>query len=53
MIFRRRATLVALAAGGLPALAQQPPRRIGVLAPSTTARETVTLKPFREHSPHP
>lgn len=46
MIFRRRATLVALAAGGLPALAQQPPRRIGVLAPSTTARETVTLKPF-------
>lgn len=45
MILRRRATLVAMAAVCLPAGAQ-PPRRIGVLAPSTAAREAVTLKPF-------
>jgi hypothetical protein len=35
------------AAGGLGmAWAQPAPRRVGVLAPSTAAREAVTLKPF-------
>lgn len=42
---RRAATTTLLAM--LPvAMAAQPPRRIGVLAPSTAAREAVTLKPF-------
>ncbi len=45
MIDRRAATTTLLAM--LPvAMAAQPPRRIGVLAPSTAAREAVTLKPF-------
>jgi putative ABC transport system substrate-binding protein len=42
---RRRLLQAAAAAGIAPAQAQQP-RRMGVLAPSTAAREAVTLKPF-------
>ena len=47
MIDRRR-TLALGAATLLPALAraQPAPRRVGVLAPSTAARDEVTLKPF-------
>jgi putative ABC transport system substrate-binding protein len=41
----RRAAL-ALLAGTCWPVAAQPVRRIGVLAPSTAARESVTLKPF-------
>jgi len=50
----KRRLLLRSAAAGLPALlpriapAQPAPRRIGVLAPSTAAREAVTLKPFFE-----
>lgn len=50
---RRRHLLQRAAAAGLPAIAlraalAQPalPRRVGVLAPSTAAREAVTLRPF-------
>ena len=43
---------VGVAAGALPLRAQQAPaasiRRVGVLAPSTRAKEEVTLKPFFE-----
>ena len=43
---------VGVASGALPLLAQQAPaasiRRVGVLAPSTRAKEEVTLKPFFE-----
>lgn len=50
----RRRLLLRSVAAGLPALlpriapAQPAPRRVGVLAPSTAAREAVTLKPFFE-----
>jgi putative tryptophan/tyrosine transport system substrate-binding protein len=49
---KRRRLLLQGAAVGVPALlplalsAQPAPRRVGVLAPSTAAREAVTLKPF-------
>jgi putative ABC transport system substrate-binding protein len=39
--------LLGAAGAGLPVRAQRPPlRRVGVLAPSTAAKEEVTLKPF-------
>jgi putative ABC transport system substrate-binding protein len=50
----KRRLLLRSVAAGLPALlpriapAQPAPRRVGVLAPSTAAREAVTLKPFFE-----
>lgn len=47
---RRRTALAAGAAAalaaGMPPAAAQTPRRVGVLAPSTLAKEEVTLKPF-------
>jgi putative ABC transport system substrate-binding protein len=50
---KRRCMLGWTAAAGLPAVAPRPStaqsvalRRVGVLAPSTAAREAVTLKPF-------
>jgi len=48
---KRRGVLHLAAAAGLPALMPRPasaqaPRRVGVLAPSTAAREAVTLQPF-------
>lgn len=45
---RRRSALAALAMLGPTVQAQDPaaPRRIGVLAPSTAAREALTLQPF-------
>jgi putative ABC transport system substrate-binding protein len=50
----KRRLLLRSVAAGLPALlpriapAQPAPRRVGVLAPSTAAREAVTLNPFFE-----
>lgn len=46
MSLRRRAVLSACAVLPLGAQAQAPLRRVGVLAPSTAAREAVKLKPF-------
>lgn len=49
---RRRGLLRCAAVAGWPAIAprlsvaQPAPRRVGVLAPSTAAREEITLKPF-------